>query len=140
MRRAIMAFLATVTVLTTSASAEDWPNFRGPARDGKSADTKLLRSWPAGGPRLLWKREGLGAGYSQPVVVDGAIYVTGAGADAGIVTSFDRSGTVRWRASFGPVYRGMAGPLRTYGEACEMGRARTTWRLTTAGCAVVAAS
>ena len=47
------------------ASAADWPQWRGPNRDGKSAETGLLASWPAGGPRLVWKAQGLGEGYSS---------------------------------------------------------------------------
>jgi len=31
----------------------DWPQFRGPSRDNISTETGLLRSWPAGGPKVL---------------------------------------------------------------------------------------
>jgi hypothetical protein len=40
-------------------SAEDWTQFRGPARDGRSLETGLLIRWPAGGPKLLWTANGL---------------------------------------------------------------------------------
>ncbi len=32
-----------------------WPQFRGPNRDSISTETGLLRSWPAAGPKVLWK-------------------------------------------------------------------------------------
>ena len=48
----------------TAPAAGDWPQWRGPNRDGKSAETGLLQSWPDGGPALLWKAAGLGVGYA----------------------------------------------------------------------------
>ena len=56
--------------------ADDWPQFRGPGRDGVSRETGLLKSWPEGGPRLLWSTDKLGIGYSGPAAV-GALKVAG---------------------------------------------------------------
>jgi outer membrane protein assembly factor BamB len=55
----------------------DWPQFQGPGRDGVSTETiKLADSWPAGGPRVVWKMEGkLGTGFGGPVVAGGQIYL-----------------------------------------------------------------
>jgi outer membrane protein assembly factor BamB len=47
--------------------AGDWPQLFGPARNGLSTETGLVKSWPAEGPPLLWQRA-VGAGYSGPVV------------------------------------------------------------------------
>jgi hypothetical protein len=58
-------------------SGDDWPQFRGPSRDGKSAETGLLKKWPEGGPKLLWSVDGLGIGFSSVAVVDGFVYTTG---------------------------------------------------------------
>ena len=55
-------------LLAIVAPAADWPQWRGANRDGKSADTGLLESWPKGGPRLLWKVQDLGEGYSGPAI------------------------------------------------------------------------
>ena len=44
-------------VITSSfgtAVAEDWPQWRGVSRDGKSGETGLLAQWPKDGPPLLW--------------------------------------------------------------------------------------
>ena len=38
-----------------AGSASDWPQWRGPARDGISRESGLLKQWPAGGPKLLWQ-------------------------------------------------------------------------------------
>lgn len=55
------------------ARAEDWPQFRGPARDGISRETGLLRQWPAGGPKVLWTVP-VGQGYAGAAIVAGRLY------------------------------------------------------------------
>src|SRR5688572_14666834 len=60
-----------------AARAEDWAQWRGPARNGISTETGLLKQWPAGGPPLVWKTTGLGSGYSSVSVADGKIYTIG---------------------------------------------------------------
>ena len=61
-----------------SASAADWPQFRGPNRDNISQETGLLKEWPKDGPKLLWTVEESGVGYGDPAVVGDAIYLLGA--------------------------------------------------------------
>src|SRR3954454_3453704 len=58
----------------SAASPDDWPQWRGPGRTGVSRETGLLKSWPAQGPRLLWKAEGLGGGHSTPSIAQGRIF------------------------------------------------------------------
>jgi outer membrane protein assembly factor BamB len=53
--------------------ADDWPQFRGPARDGVSKEVGLLRQWPAGGPRVLWTVP-VGQGYAGAAIVGGRVY------------------------------------------------------------------
>ncbi|HLW77182.1 MAG TPA: hypothetical protein VKS01_09350, partial [Bryobacteraceae bacterium] len=48
-----------------AAAAADWPQWRGPNRDGISSETGLLPSWPPNGPPVIWKASGLGEGYSS---------------------------------------------------------------------------
>ncbi|HEV8541733.1 MAG TPA: PQQ-binding-like beta-propeller repeat protein [Verrucomicrobiae bacterium] len=54
--------------------ADDWPQWRGPLRDGTSKETGLLKEWPAAGPKLLWKITDLGNGYSSFSVVGENLY------------------------------------------------------------------
>ncbi len=54
-----------------------WPQWRGPNRDGKSSDKRLLKSWPAGGPKRIWKVTGIGQGFSNVSIGGGLIYTTG---------------------------------------------------------------
>lgn len=62
---------------SSTAEAADWPQWRGPNRDGICTETGLLESWPEGGPKLLWEIEGLGLGYSSMTIVKGRLYTMG---------------------------------------------------------------
>jgi outer membrane protein assembly factor BamB len=59
------------------ATASDWPQWRGPKRDGISQETGLLKEWPKEGPKLLWQVKDIGDGYATPAVVGSRIYVLG---------------------------------------------------------------
>jgi outer membrane protein assembly factor BamB len=58
-----------------STSISDWPQWRGPERNGISKETGLLKQWPAEGPKLLWQVNDIGDGYSTPAVVGKRIYL-----------------------------------------------------------------
>lgn len=62
---------------SAKAVANDWPQWRGPNRDAYSQEKGLLKVWPAGGPPLLWKAEGLGQGFSSVAVTGGRFYTMG---------------------------------------------------------------
>jgi hypothetical protein len=58
-----------LTALAAFAQVPDWPQFRGPKRDGVSTDKNLLKSWPTDGPPLAWKAEGVGKdGFSSVAI------------------------------------------------------------------------
>jgi outer membrane protein assembly factor BamB len=59
------------------SAAGDWPQWRGVHRDGHSTSTGLLQKWPEGGPKLVFKTDKIGAGYSSPAVVGGKMYIMG---------------------------------------------------------------
>ena len=89
------------------ASAEPgWPQWRGPRRDGISDETGLLPRWPTAGPTLLWKVDGLGQGWSSPIVVGDRLFVTGDVADDLVVFAFDTAGMLRWQAQNGKSWIG----------------------------------
>ena len=68
----------TIVVLTVgAASAENWPQWRGPNRDGVSAETGLLKEWPGGVPKLLWQVDRVGVGFSSLSVRGGRLYTQG---------------------------------------------------------------
>ena len=72
------AAVAALLLATTTLVAADWPQWRGPNRDGKSTETDLLQSWSKSGPPLAWKINLGGYGYASPVVVGDRLYITGA--------------------------------------------------------------
>jgi len=99
------AFAITLSSLT---SAADWPQWRGIHRDGKSPETGLLKTWPEGGPKLVWTARELGGGYSTPSVVDGKIYGMGYRGDEEITWALDAAtGKEIWSTRTAPADRGM---------------------------------
>ncbi len=89
-----------------ASKEQDWPQWRGRRRDGISDEEGLLSSWPAGGPKLLWKVDGLGKGWSSPIVAGERLYVTGDVGDELVVFAFDLNGTEQWRAKSGKAWKG----------------------------------
>lgn len=101
-RRSIPGSAVLSLLLTaTPVRCENWPQFRGPRRDGRSSETGLLKSWPADGPELIWSAADLGKGYAQPVVVDRRVYVTGMVEKTGYVFALDTEGNLAWRRPYG---------------------------------------
>ncbi|MBN1422123.1 MAG: hypothetical protein JXP34_25340, partial [Planctomycetes bacterium] len=54
-----------------------WPQFRGPRRDGICDETGLLDRWPEAGPPLVRRIDGLGRGWSSPIIAGGRLFITG---------------------------------------------------------------
>ena len=73
----VLTFCAVLTCSYGLAEAADWPQWRGPDREGRSAETGLLKQWPQGGPKLLWEMTGLGTGFSSVAIVAGKLYTMG---------------------------------------------------------------
>ena len=83
----------------------DWPQWRGPRRDGISDEKGLLSSWPDGGPKFLWKIDGLDNGWSCPIIVGQRIYITGdVGSDL-VIFALNRSGEVQWKVMNGRAWK-----------------------------------
>ncbi len=98
--------LIFVSILTMVAAnslcwSANWPQFRGPDRDGKSQETGLLQQWPKGGPRRLWSVDGLGKGCSSLCIAEQTVYTTGLHGKKGYVFAFDTSGRLKWKTCYG---------------------------------------
>ncbi len=78
MKRVFLTVLAESLFLLAAAAgpafAEDWPQWRGPTRDGVWNEQGILEKFPAGGPPVRW-RAPLGPGYSGPAVAGGRVFV-----------------------------------------------------------------
>jgi len=75
--------------------------FRGPDRNGVFQETGLLKSWPEGGPELLWTADGLRHGYASVTVSNSAIYATGREGDTEYLSVLDLSGKHLWSKAYG---------------------------------------
>lgn len=71
----VTATILIGTWIASMAVADDWSQWRGNHRDGKSQETGLMATWPEGGPRLLWQTNDLGSGFSTPSSAAGSVYL-----------------------------------------------------------------
>ncbi|MGH9673763.1 MAG: PQQ-binding-like beta-propeller repeat protein [Bryobacteraceae bacterium] len=94
-----------IILAATSLAAADWPQWRGPNRDGKSAETGLMAAWPAGGPPRVWTATGLGEGYSSVAIAGGRIYTQGQRGSSQYILACDAAtGKKLWELSNGGRY------------------------------------
>ncbi|UCG50010.1 MAG: PQQ-like beta-propeller repeat protein [Phycisphaerales bacterium] len=112
----VLAPLTCLIVLCCSVvGAADWPRWRGPNYDAVSTETGLLKSWPQGGPKLLYEMTGFGPGYSSVAIVDGILYTMGdrsatnpqgGSTKAQCVIAADlAAGKILWATKVGSVHR-----------------------------------
>jgi len=88
-----------------AAAAADWPQWRGPERDGISQESGLLQKWPEGGPPLAWKATGLGEGFASIAVAGGRVITQGqAGGGQAVITFDEATGRQLWKAPNGDAY------------------------------------
>lgn len=106
-----LAIMAITTLLSAPAWAgqpADWPKFRGPGGDGICPETGLNWDWPADGPKMLWKIEGIGKGYSTVSIALGRIYTMGDRREAGgdesqfVIALDGETHKELWAAKVGP--------------------------------------
>ncbi len=99
----IRGLLAVSTAWTLVAG--DWPQWRGPQRNGVSTETGLLKEWPKDGPKRRWNVADAGSGYSTPAVVADRLYLLG---NEGLENEFVQALSVEdgkrvWRTRLGQV-------------------------------------
>jgi len=63
-----------LAVLSLSVWADDWPQWRGPQRDGVWRETGIMESFPPDGLKVLWRAEA-GGSWPSPVVADGRVFL-----------------------------------------------------------------
>ena len=102
---ALVALLCVAGQVMAQANA-NWPQWRGPNRDGISNETGLLKQWPADGPPLAWKTKGAGNGYSSIVISNGKLYTMGLRGDREFIVAFDvATGKEAWATAHGKAFR-----------------------------------
>lgn len=102
----LAAAIALCPAVLPARAEPGWPQFRGPARDGLSEETGLLKAWPEAGPPLLWKRENIGRGYASPIIARDTVFVTGDVGDELVISAFHLDGSLQWESINGPSWKG----------------------------------
>ncbi len=101
-----LAAAAGLAAQRTAATGSTWPQFRGPNRDGRSADTNLLKQWDADGPALAWKVSGLGTGYSSLSISGDRLFTMGDLEGSQYVLALSATdGKQLWKAKVGPIWQ-----------------------------------
>src|SRR5258707_11102795 len=104
MKRSVLFLVPSIVVLALNSPAAtgDWPQWRGPNRDGISTETGLLKEWPVGGPPLAWKATGLGNGYSTVSLVGNRIFTLGDKGEESFLIALNRAdGKPVWSTKVG---------------------------------------
>jgi outer membrane protein assembly factor BamB len=91
-------------VAPVAPGSAEWPDFRGPNRDGRYTGTAIRTSWPAEGLRQLWKQP-VGGGYASFVIADGRAFTIEQRRNQEVVAAYDvETGreiwTNGWNANF----------------------------------------
>ena len=97
---AVLALLALIAAQPSQGS--DWPQWRGPMRDGISTEKGLTSSLSSNGPPVVWMMRGVGKGYSSVSVAKGQIFTMGDGKERSYVHALsEKDGKVQWSAPLG---------------------------------------
>ena len=99
----LFALMLAPLITGAPAPGVDWPQWRGPERNGISSDAGLLKQWPSAGPPKVWSVSKLGEGYGSLAIKGDRIYVQGTSGSASAVFCLNRAdGKQIWSASLGP--------------------------------------
>lgn len=89
--------------LTDGQKISDW---RPENRTGVSAETGLLKSWPATGPALLWFNQDLPSGFSSVTFGQNSIFLTGMIGKNDVLFALDTVGKIKWQVPYGRAWNG----------------------------------
>jgi len=81
--------------------SQDNAQWRGPNRDGVYPETGLMKTWPEGGPKLLWHFDELGSGHSSAAIAGNRIFTAGVLNGIGNILCFTMEGTLLWKVPYG---------------------------------------
>ena len=98
----LMGWVVIMAIATMDLKAQDWPQWRGPNREGIFKGTNLNLDWSEKKPSLSWTFRQAGAGYSAPTVVGTTLYCQGANEGNDFAFALDtRTGNVKWKQDLG---------------------------------------
>jgi outer membrane protein assembly factor BamB len=94
-----------IVCLALTASAADWPQLLGPARDGHSKEKGLIDTFGKKGPEVAWDRE-VGEGFAAPVIAGGRLLLFHRVGNDDVLESLDaKTGKFQWKYSYATRYR-----------------------------------
>lgn len=94
------ALALALLAIGTAARADDWAQWRGPTRDGISAEQGWSHAWGPKGPKVLWRAQ-VGIGCASFTAAGDAAYTMGNKGDTDTVFCFDAAtGAIRWKYSY----------------------------------------
>ncbi len=99
--KSLTLILLSVLLSLQYADAQQVSEWRPENRSGVSAETGLLKSWPAEGPVLLWSNPGLSKGNSSVSFGNNTIYTTGIRDSADVLYALDMNGKLLWQTIMG---------------------------------------
>lgn len=105
MKRSLAAAAAILLAAAGSSAGGDWPQFRGPHRDGVYPRRATVPDFPEGGPPVVWERP-VGAGFSGPAAARGRVILFHRLGGSEVVESIDAaSGETVWKSAASSTYK-----------------------------------
>ena len=99
----LLSLLVSQTGAGIPVTQSDWPQWHGPNRTAISTETGLLKTWPAGGPPVVWSISNLGEGYGSVAIKGDRIFVQGVKDSQSSVFCLNRAdGKTIWVTPLGP--------------------------------------
>lgn len=74
MKHPLLQLLALAATTTPGLAQDDWPEFRGPNRDGTAPAVESDFDWGEGGPEVLWRVD-IGPGYGGAAIQRGEVFL-----------------------------------------------------------------
>ena len=106
-----VATLVALVTVPPPAAGQDWPQWRGPNRDGSVSAFDVPASWPAGLTEQ-WRVE-VGFGYATPLLVGERVYMFSRQGEDEVMLALDPgSGETLWRTSYPAPFQMMAATRR----------------------------
>jgi outer membrane protein assembly factor BamB len=126
--RAIFAF--AILTLSLSIKAEDWPQWRGPLRNGHVPEGEIVPDKLPSEPKVAW-RLSIGNGFASPLVSHDEVFYFDNQGEKEVMHALDaKSGKEKWRSIIDDTFKDSQGPSgprctplvdddRVYAQSCK---------------------
>lgn len=108
MKHKWILILTSILFAFSVANAENWPNWRGPNRDGTSSETGLPQKWSKT-ENVIWRTPLPGSAAATPIVWGDRIFLTSTDGDNLVLISISKDGKILWKQVVGSGNRNAKG-------------------------------